>query len=336
MKRFVVFCLGLALIVLTGCSTEVPSHSVGRVKTSSGWNDEILASGWHPCWGYDKMYVVDTAYCTKKEHMEILVGGKVNLKLDITTRSRVVPGTDKESQAMLKKAFETMPSTPEGRINRISAEEMYKTFVQMKVLAIPKQTFQSQPDVTTALASCQKLEEEVCAAIIRASKSTPMEVEEAQITNYDWPDSITKAQERLMAASLAEEEEAAKVRARLKAAEGELKVKEAQKLVAMIEAESIAESIGIIKERLKDSPEYLMWHQVKVMGQAAMGPNNCFILYPYSTDAGQVKQILGNANLAQVLKPDGPQPELKKSVTVIEKIDEFKQLPVADPGEVEK
>jgi hypothetical protein len=58
-----------------------------------------------------------------------------------------------------------------------------------------------------------------------------------------------------------------------------------------------------------------MWHQIRVMGQAAMGPNNCFILYPFATDPGQVKQMLGNANLSQLLQPEGPNPELRESMS---------------------
>jgi hypothetical protein len=52
-----------------------------------------------------------------------------------------------------------------------------------------------------------------------------------------------------------------------------------------------------------------------MMKEAAMGPNNCFILYPYSTDPDQVRQMVNNANLKQMLTPDGPYPELKKRST---------------------
>jgi regulator of protease activity HflC (stomatin/prohibitin superfamily) len=105
----------------------------------------------------------------------------------------------------------------------------------------------------------------------------------------------------------------AQVKADLKKAEGDLKVKEAEKLVQLKEAEAIGESIDIIKKKLAGSPEYLMWHQIKVMGQAAMSPNNCFILYPYATDSSQVRGMLNNASLVQMLKPEGPNPEMKTS-----------------------
>jgi hypothetical protein len=91
-------------------------------------------------------------------------------------------------------------------------------------------------------------------------------------------------------------------------------------LVELKKAEAVAKSIEIIKNSLAGSPEYLMWHQIRVMGQAAMGPNNCFILYPYNTDSAQIRSMMSNANLSQILKPDGPKPELKKNPAPIEKI----------------
>lgn len=70
-------------------------------------------------------------------------------------------------------------------------------------------------------------------------------------------------------------------------------------------AEAVAESIDIIKKKLAGAPEYLMWHQIRVMGEAANGPNNSFILYPYATDISQVRTMVGNAELAQMLKQQG-------------------------------
>ena len=131
---------------------------------------------------------------------------------------------------------------------------------------------------------------------------TPLVVDDAEITNYDWPDSITNAQEALVSIQLKEAAAEAQVRADLKKAEGDLKVEQARKLVELKKAEAVAESIDIIKKKLAGAPEYLMWHQIRVMGEAAQGPNNAFILYPYATDTGEVQRMMGNAGLTQMLK----------------------------------
>jgi regulator of protease activity HflC (stomatin/prohibitin superfamily) len=265
------------------------------------------------------MYLLDATNLTSTEKMNILVGGKVNLTVDISVRCKV--NTDEDEA--LKAAFETVPATKGDNGLEISSESLYKTFLQMKVLAIPRATYEVQPDVETAVANSPKLAMEVRKLIMEAAKGTPLVVEDFQITNYDWPASVTKAQEELVAIQLKEAAAEAQVKADLKKAEGDLKVKEAEKLVQEKEAEAIAESIRIIKDELANAPEYLMWHQIKVMGNAAMGPNNCFILYPYATDSKQIQGMLQNASLTQMLEPDGPHPELKENPASTVEIDNF-------------
>lgn len=296
----------LLAVFLVGCTKEVPPGTVGRINTKNGWTDEILAPGRHSCWGKDKMYLLDVTNKSFKESLNILVGGKVNLRLDFTVRVRA----NRDDKEMMKKSFESVPSVHGG----ISVDQLYQTFLQMKAQAIPRAIYEVQPDVQTAVASSPKLAAEVRRQITEAAKSTPLVVEDSEITNYDWPDSITQAQEDLVKVQLTEAKAEAQVKADLKQAEGRLKVEEANMLVEMKKAEAMAASIDIIKTKLADAPEYLMWHQVRVMGEAAMGPNNCFILYPFATDAKQVQTMLGNANLSQILKPDGPHPEVKKKV----------------------
>lgn len=280
--------------MLMGCNQEVPPGHVGRVNTPNGWNDEILKPGRHTCYGRDTMYLVNATNQSFTEPMNILVGGKVNLKLDITVRTRA---NSEDKQQMLR-TFDSVQANSKGLID---VQSMYTTFLKMKVLAIPRQVYEVQPDVATAVANSPKLALEVRRQITEAAKATPLIVEDVEISNYDWPQSITDAQEELVRIQLRESAAEAQVRADLKQAEGQLQVEEANKLVELKKAEAVSESIGIIKETLANSPEYLMWHQIRVMGEAAQGPNNCFILYPMATEPAQVRDMITNTNLRQML-----------------------------------
>ena len=297
--------LAVTMFVSTGCTVRVPQGCVGRVSTASGWADQILKPGSHTCYGRDDMYLMETTTLSFKETLNILIGGKVNLKVDVTVRCR--PNT--EDQQLMKKSFENIMANGD---RRISVKQMYETFIQQKIQAIPKQVYEVQPDVQTAVSNGPKLVDEARKLIMEMAKTTPLQVEDMDMTNYDWPKSITDAQESLVKIQLKEAEAQAQVKADLAKAQGALQVATADKLVELKKAESIAESIDIIKEKLAGAPEYLMWHQIRVMGEAASGPNNCFILYPYNTDTGQVKGMLENANLTQMLNPKGPDPELKR------------------------
>lgn len=301
----------VVLMCLVGCNEEVPPGTAGRVNTADGWAKSTLKPGRHSCYGRDTLYLVDTTNKTFKENMNILVGGKVNLKVEFSVRVRA----NVEDQEQLLKCFESV--TPDAN-KRIGVEQLYTTFLQMKAQAIPRQIFESQPDIQTALSSSPQIAAEIRTKITDMAKSTPLIVEDAQITNYDWPASLTQAQEELAKIQLKEASAAAQVRADLKQAEGELKIAEANKLVELKKAETISESIRIIQSELADHPEYLMWHQIKVMGDAANGPNNAFILYPYATDPNQVKGMINNVNLTQMLQrtkstePFGPATETTK------------------------
>jgi regulator of protease activity HflC (stomatin/prohibitin superfamily) len=304
MRKFISLFVATSLLFVVGCNNEVPQGKYGRISTSAGWTADVLKPGRYACYGYDKMYFVDTTSASYKETMNILVGGKVNLKVDVTIRVRI-----SDDQAKIKKIFETIRSTN----SEISHEKMYITFLQMKVLSIPRALYQAQPDVQSAVTNATKLEEEFKKRLMTETAETPLIVEDCQVTNYDWPTAITNAQEELVKVQLKEASAEAQVRADLKKAQGDLMVAEATKLVELKKAEAIAESINIISGRLAGCPEYLMWHQIKVMGEAAGGPNNCFILYPYNTDAAQVKQMVSNANLTQQLK-DVPVTTTQKKV----------------------
>jgi len=81
-----------------------------------------------------------------------------------------------------------------------------------------------------------------------------------------------------------------------------LLVEEANKLVEVKKAEAIAESIAVIKDSLAGAPEYLQWHTVKAMSEAATGPNNAFILFPYNMPGINMDAAVNNAQLMQLLK----------------------------------
>ena len=69
-------------------------------------------------------------------------------------------------------------------------------------------------------------------------------------------------------------------------------------MVEMKKAEAVAESIKIIRDQLAGSPEYLKWHEIRMLSEAAKGPNNAFIIVPYGQETDT---IVNNAQLKQLL-----------------------------------
>jgi hypothetical protein len=57
---------------------------------------------------------------------------------------------------------------------------MYTTFLQMKVLSIPRALYQVQPDIQTAVSSASRLENEFKKQLMAEAESTPLVVEDCQ------------------------------------------------------------------------------------------------------------------------------------------------------------
>lgn len=299
MKRLELLVALIVVAMTAGCYSTVDQGCYGRVKTASGWADEVHGPGTVTCWGRDKLYQADATEDTEESKIEILVGGKVNLS--ITTKTRY--GLSKD-QAKTKKVFEDVKAGE--KTNVITRQDLYKRYIQMIVEARPQEIIGAKPDILTVVSNLQDIVQSTRKAVMDAAKETPVEVYSFEITNYDWPKTITEAQERLAAIELKEKEQEAQVKADLRKAEGQLQVEEANKLVEAKKAEGIAEGIRIVREELKGCPEYLQWHTVRAMSEAATGPNNSFILFPYNMPGmdKQVPQMVQTALFDQIRESD--------------------------------
>ena len=313
--------LAVVVFVGAGCTEPVPGGYIGQVRTPKGWSKEILPPGNHACNGRDQMYLLQTTNEAYSEHLDILVGGKVNLKFDFTVRVR--PKLN-DTELMLQ-SFDAVTADDKYRI---TVKQMYDTFLKMKAMAVPRRIYEAEPDIQTAVSNSGKLAAEMRKELIEAAASTPLDVIDSEVTNYDWPPELTAAQNKLAESELLEAAAENRVRAELKESEGRVKVEKANALVEKEKSEGVAGGIRIVKEELKDSPEYLVWWQIRAMSAAAQGPNNCFVFAPYATSSAEMKAMMGNAQLVQMLHPDGLRKDAKadarshpKEVIDLEKFD---------------
>ncbi len=301
MKRLLlVFCV-LFAVSMSGCYATIDQGHYGRVKTAHGWTDDVHPTGTVTCWGRDRLYQADATEDTKEVDVQILVGGRVNLSITVATRF----GLSKDPQKT-KLVFETVQAGEGGKISR---DGLFDRYLKMVITAKPQEIIGAKTDIQSVITNLREIVQEVRQAVIEESKTTPVEVYAFEITNYDWPRTITEAQERLAAIELKEAEQKAQVRADLEKAKGMLQVEEANRLVEAKKAEGIADGIRIVREELQNCPEYLQWHTVRAMSEAATGPNNAFILFPYNMPGidtqATVSEMTQTALLKQVLEQRG-------------------------------
>jgi len=290
MKRWMVALMLISVVMLTGCQwleEEVPQGYVGRNKTPSGWDEKIESPGYVTSWYRDILHLVEATQGVYHERMNILVGGKINLDITVSVRCRL----DSNDEDKVREAFEkiTAVKAPDGETATITNKQLFDTYLKLNVQAIPRKIIGSQPDVQSVVANRTEIADQIKKQVVEVAAATPLEVTDVEITNYDWPDSITRAQENLMTIKLEEEKQEAQVRADLKRAEGDLKVAEAKKLVKMKDAEALAESTKILQDSLADAPEYLRYHEIMMLSEAANGPNNAFIVIPYGDQGSAIQ-----------------------------------------------
>ncbi len=151
MKKLITILITLVLVViLAGCGKTVPAGTKGRVKTRSGWASKTLKPGRHTCWGYDKMHQAQSTQHAYSEKMDILVGGKVNLTIEVQVRCSLNP-----NEKIQLDIFNDVlaDSEMDDGLAIITNQAIYDTYLKMKVQSIPREIIGSKPDIKTVVAN---------------------------------------------------------------------------------------------------------------------------------------------------------------------------------------
>jgi hypothetical protein len=304
---------------MSGCNCEwVQPGELGRVKTTSGWNDDLLKPGRHSVGWNGTLYTMDATENTFTESMNILMKDQINLSLSLQIRCGVDVAKSKEVLSVFDRVKAgTNPNVggtpPAGQIKKthITLNAMYKIYAQMLMQSVPRATLSplTVEEFRDQRADLSKL---IDKKIREALASTPLKAYEIQVTNIDWPAIITRANEAAKEREIEIKAEEAKVQKELVRAQGEQKIAEERYKVQMLEAKMIADANRLISDSLKDNPEFLQWHTVKFLSEAAKGPNNAFLIIPYQALGGEKGHVLTPALLRQLLEDKKPAQPVKK------------------------
>jgi len=132
-----------------------------------------------------------------------------------------------------------------------------------------------------------------------AFKLSLIEIKQVTMNNDDFPEFVTKAQEEKVKRRVEIETEGAEQEKRVIIAENNLKIAELQYKVELVEASMIADSNKIIGSSITGG--YLAWWQLKVLGEAAKGPNNWGFI-PYNDFVNHQPET---SKLTERLSPEG-------------------------------
>ena len=276
----------LSLLLSTGCSQAVPAGHIGRVKGVTGFAGETLAPGLHTCWGRDSLHLIEVTDRQFEIPMKILCKDQLNFKFNIG----VLVAIDKSKTDLLKDAFENV--TPVDVGNRtITTEQLFNMYVKPVVDQEARKVV-SRYETKEIASKREAVIKAVRSAAQAAIAKSLLKVKRITVNNMDFPDVITNAQEARAKQRIAVLTMKSETEKQLEKARGQLKVAQIDYQRELVEAAMISDSNKIIGASI--TPEFLAWHEIKVLGKAAMGPNNWGFI-PYTSNS---QKVLGGAKFS--------------------------------------
>lgn len=270
-----------------GCSEQVPSGHLGRVQGTSGFTGDTLAPGYHTCYGRDKMKLMEITDKRFDIPVSVLCKDQLNFKFNIG----VLVSIDKTKTDLIKSAFENVvPASG----NTITIEQLFKMYVE-PVVDQEARKIVSRYETREIATKREEVIASVRTSASQAIKTSLLKVKRITINNMDFPDIITKAQEAKAQRQVEVQTMKFETEKQLEKARGQLRVAQVEYERTLIEAAMIADSNKIIGSSI--TPGFLAYHELKVLGKAASGPNNWGFI-PYSNNA---QKALQTGNLGSVI-----------------------------------
>lgn len=289
--------MALLLIIfttLTACKEQVPPGYLGMIQDRNGFRGEILDPGYHDCWGtYTELVLIEATDKVYKEKMNVLCRDQLNFGFDI----KVLAAVDKSpaNRERLKEAFKNVkPSEKTGTIGGneiISAKQLYDMYVQPTVDQESRKVI-GKYETSEIVSKRRQIINELVLGVGAGLKGSLVRAKKITVNNLDFPDSITKAQEKRARQRVAIDTEKAKQEKRLIEKQNAIIIAQLDYKKELIDAATIADANKIIGSSI--TPGYLAWWQNKVLAQAARGPNNWGFI-PYTDHTNKISGRIGTA-----------------------------------------
>ena len=265
-KRFFFLAILLAMVgSLMACSEPVPGGYVGKVRTPDGFTGDLLAPGNHTCYGRDAMYLLEVSDTKRDVTIHQLTTDKINFSATIG----VLFSVNRPDRKAVNDAFDNITPAPGG--TTISAQQLWNMYIQ-PVADEEARGVYAQYDSKEIVSKRPAIVQEVATAVKNAFPSGLIKIKLVTVNNDDFPDEITKAWENRAAELVKVQTERAKQERLIVAKQNQLSLENLDYQIQLVRAANIADSNKIIGNSI--TPGYLAWWQLKVLSQAASGPNN--------------------------------------------------------------
>ncbi len=209
MKKNLNYLLGLALcaFTLTGCTEKIEPGFVGMKIARDGVVEEVLETGRHDIWGFDRLVQFELSESINTETLDILCKDDLKFGFDLKVRSRLRQGNAKAMANLLN--IQGSKIEWNGDTGKLSRKFLYVTYVQPAARVVARNIV-SQYKTTEISANRAKIQIAIDKMLGEKLAGTPMEVTMAEPSNFQYPSVITDAITKARAREMQIQEETAK------------------------------------------------------------------------------------------------------------------------------
>ncbi|MEK6828877.1 MAG: SPFH domain-containing protein [Nanoarchaeota archaeon] len=241
-------------VSMSSCNESIPAGYVGMVKTPDGIQEEVLMPGHHSCYGRDEMLLVETLESTETIKLSILCKDELDFKFDVKVRSRLVYSDAKGLKDILNSQGSKMTD------GKLTYKTLYSIYVEPVVDAVSMSVVSKYTTMQIS-ENRDKISKAIFEQVCEKLKGTPMLVTDINLSNFDYPDVVTKAMEAKKKREIDIETEKANQALKILEIQNREIIADKEIVVRKKEAQAEAVYISIIESALNN--EYLLLKNIE-------------------------------------------------------------------------
>lgn len=285
----------LAAVVLTACGQRVTvsPNEVGKILSPSGYKEQIiptstfrLDSCFLPGSICDKLVTLNAADSEVKEQITLFMPqDKLQMSFDV----RMVLAVDPSQYDLL---FNKIPaSKSENNGYYIPLSKVYSVYAEQIIRTISREIM-SEYSIADVVSNREVIGAQLAEELTKQVRAkTPFIVRYAGLADVNYPDIITKAQEKAAERREQIAEEEAKTQKRMIELERELVEAQKQRKVDVEKAEAEAAVNKILANSI--TPAYITYKQLESLDKVATSANTKFIPFEMLSSMG-AQVMMGN------------------------------------------
>lgn len=268
MKNWFMVPLMFALAVLVGCTEPVPPGYLGKVVTVEGVSPEQYGVGRATVWGRDRLILIETSSVLRAAPVQVIMADRVTsddgtvehrigLGMDFTVNVRY--RIDTSAKTAITALLQDMTLGQDIKV--IGADQVYNKYGNMVVGRVAREVL-GEYTPEEVLGSLVAINEILDARVKTALETSPLQVSSVSLGPITLPQLIVDRINKNKETELSEFEKSAQQKIDMLEKRNQIALAQQQAIREEIDAMSLANQNGILKDSI--TPEVLRLRELQV------------------------------------------------------------------------